>query len=138
MFNGTLIHIYEQRKGFLYWDAQWLTGERLRTYCSAINPPGTRIYGFIDGTHRSICQSSTMDQKLFYSGYKNVHSIKFQMIMAPDGLIIHLAGCLFLPYYFFIIIDLFILFISLFIYYFYFYIFILFLIYSFKDQVRLI
>ena len=58
--------------------------------------------------------------------------------MAPDGLIIHLAGSLFLLYCFVIIIDLYILFISLFISYFYFYIFILFLIYSFKDQVRLI
>jgi len=33
-----------------------------------------------------------MDQKVLYSGYKKVHSIKFQAIMAPDGLIIHLAG----------------------------------------------
>jgi len=35
-----------------------------------------------------------MDQKFFYSGYKKVYSVKFQAIMAPDGLIIHLAGCL--------------------------------------------
>jgi len=79
-----------------------------------------------------------MDENPFYSGYQKVHSVKFQAIMAPGGLIIHLAGCLFLLYYFFIIIDLFILFISLFISYVYFYICILFLIYSFKDQVRLI
>jgi len=52
-----------------------------------------------------------MDQKPFYSGYKKVHSVKFQAIMVPDRLIIHLASCLFLLYYFFIINDLFILFI---------------------------
>ena len=33
-----------------------------------------------------------MDQKFFYSGYKKVHAVKFQAIMAPDGLIIRLAG----------------------------------------------
>jgi len=79
-----------------------------------------------------------MDQNPFYLGYKKVHSVKFQAIMARNGLIIHLAGCLFLLYYFFIIIDLCILFISLFISYFYFYIFNLFLIYSFKNQGMLI
>jgi len=44
-----------------------------------------------------------MDQKLFYSGYKKVHSVKFQAIMAPDGLIIHLAGS-FVFYYLFILV----------------------------------
>lgn len=100
VFNGTLIYIYEQRKDFLYWDRQRLTPERLQSYCDAIDTPGRRIYGFIDGTHRAICRPSTMDQKFFYSGYKKVHSVKFQAIMAPDGLIIHLAGCLFFIFLF--------------------------------------
>ena len=135
MFNGTLMFIYEQRKDFLYWDAQRLTANQLAAYCNAIDTPGNRIYGFIDGTHRSICRPSTMDQKFFYSGYKKVHSVKFQAIMAPDGLIIHLAGCL-SPYYYFIIICLFYLFYCLFIFIFCFVI--LFLFYSFRAQIMLI
>ena len=125
VFNGTLTYIYEQRRDFLYWDAQRLTAEQLQIYCDAIDAPGNRIYGFIDGTHRAICRPSTMDQKFFYSGYKKVHSVKFQAIMTPDGLIIHLAGCL--SIYYSLIIPYFIcLFICLypictFNYYFYFY-----------------
>ena len=29
LFKGTLIHIYEQRKGFLYWDARRVKAEQL-------------------------------------------------------------------------------------------------------------
>ena len=94
VFNGTLIYIYDQRRDFLYWDRPQLTPERLQSYCDAIDTLGNKIYGFIDGTHRAICRPIMMDQKFFYSGYKKVHSVKFQAIMAPDGLIIHLAGCL--------------------------------------------
>jgi len=104
-FNTTLSYIYKQRRDFLYCDAQLLTGERLQNYCAAIDTPGNRIYGFIDGTHRAICQPSTIDQKLFYSGYKKVHLVKFQAIIAPDGLIIHLAGSF--PFYYSFIIRLF-------------------------------
>ena len=119
MFNGTLIYIYEQRNDFLYWDAQRLTAARLQTYCNAIDTPGNKIYGFIDGTHRSICRPSIMDQKLFYSGYKKVHSVKFQAIMAPDGVIIHLAG-LFSFYFSFFYYSFLYLFIQLYISYLYF------------------
>ena len=31
---------------------------------------------------------------MFYSGWKHCHGIKFQGIMAPDGMIIHVAGLL--------------------------------------------
>ncbi|RPA94383.1 hypothetical protein L873DRAFT_1701774, partial [Choiromyces venosus 120613-1] len=92
-FNGTLIYIYEQRKEFLYWDTQQLMAQQLQTYCDTINTPGNRIYGFIDDTHQAICQPSTIDWKFFYSGYKKVYSVKFQAIVVPDRLTIHLTGC---------------------------------------------
>ena len=76
----------------LYWDHIRLTPEQLKNYCQAIDTPGNLIYGFIDGTHRAICRPSSLPQQPFYSGYKKIHSIKFQAIMAPDGLIIHPAG----------------------------------------------
>jgi DDE superfamily endonuclease len=31
-------------------------------------------------------------QRLFYNGHKRQHAIKFQSVMAPDGLLIHLSG----------------------------------------------
>ncbi|RPA88443.1 hypothetical protein L873DRAFT_1726039, partial [Choiromyces venosus 120613-1] len=92
VFNSTLLYIYNQRKEFLYWDIQHRSPEQHKKYYIAIDTPGNRIYGFIDETHCTICQPGTVDQKVFYSGYKKAHTIKFQAIMASDGLIIHLAG----------------------------------------------
>ena len=96
IFNSILLYIYSEQKEFLYWDAERLTPDQLDKYCHAIDTPENRIFGFIDGTHRSICRPSTLDQKIFYSGYKKTHTIKFQAIMTSDGLIVHLAGIILL------------------------------------------
>ena len=32
------------------------------------------------------------DQRSYYSGYKHRHGIKFQALMAPDGMILSLCG----------------------------------------------
>ena len=49
------------------------------------------IWGFIDGTLRKICRP-TYNQRLLYSGHKRSHGIKFQSVVAPDGLIVDLFG----------------------------------------------
>jgi len=49
------------------------------------------IWGFIDGTLCCI-QCPTYHQKRLYSGYKQMHGIKFQSITMPDGLIANLYG----------------------------------------------
>lgn len=40
---------------------------------------------------RAICRPM-QNQRLYYSGYKKCHAIKFQAVTTPDGLISHLAG----------------------------------------------
>lgn len=49
------------------------------------------VWGFIDGTLRKICRP-TYHQRLLYSGHKRTHGIKFQSVIAPDGLIVDLFG----------------------------------------------
>lgn len=47
--------------------------------------------GFIDGTIRPICRPS-QNQRSFFNGHKRIHSLKFQAIMFPDGIIGHISG----------------------------------------------
>ena len=59
---------------------------RLDEYCGA-----SLIWGFINGTSIDICRP-TEEQSIFWSGYRKKHVIKFQTIVAPDGLIISCSG----------------------------------------------
>lgn len=49
------------------------------------------IWAFIDGTIRPICRPS-VDQQLYYSGYKKVHCVKYQSLLCPDGIIVSIKG----------------------------------------------
>ena len=49
------------------------------------------VVGFIDGTVRPICKPSVLQGPL-YSGKDRVHSLKYQAINTPDGIIRHMAG----------------------------------------------
>lgn len=48
-------------------------------------------WGFIDGTVRPVSGSGE-HQRVLYNGHKRVHAIKFQSIVAPNGLIANLFG----------------------------------------------
>lgn len=62
-------------------------------YSAAVRNVGGvhNVWGFIDGTMCAICRPIE-NQRLYYSGYKKCHAIKFQAIVTPDGLISHLSG----------------------------------------------
>jgi hypothetical protein len=49
------------------------------------------VVGFIDGTVREICKPSVLQGPL-YNGKDRIHSLKYQAINSPDGIIMHLAG----------------------------------------------
>lgn len=49
------------------------------------------VVGFIDGTVREICKPSVLQGPL-YNGKDRIHSLKYQAINTPDGIIRHLAG----------------------------------------------
>jgi hypothetical protein len=78
----------------LEWDGQRLTGGRLDELAEAIRNVGAPFYrcvGFIDGTVRPICRPMRL-QKQFYNGHRRVHALKFQSVVSPDGIIVHLSG----------------------------------------------
>jgi hypothetical protein len=70
-----------------------LSYEQLKEYSNAIARKGgvDGIWGFIDGTMGAICRPME-NQKLYYTGYKRLHAVKYQAILTPDGLISSLAG----------------------------------------------
>ena len=48
-------------------------------------------WGFVDGTVRPICRPGE-HQRLMFNGHKRVHGLKFQSVVAPNGMIANLFG----------------------------------------------
>ena len=72
----------------------WLHPDRLQEYADAIHDAGGALencWGFVDGTVRPICRPGE-HQRMMYNGHKRVHAIKFQSVVAPNGLLAHLYG----------------------------------------------
>lgn len=68
--------------------------EKLREYSQQLFRAGcplSNCIGFIDGTLRPTARPK-MEQRLFYSGHKRVHGVKFQSILTADGIVSHLSG----------------------------------------------
>ena len=66
----------------------------LQTYADCIHQHGAPLdncFGFIDRTVRSIARPET-NQRILYNEHKRVHSLKFQAVAIPNGLIDHLYG----------------------------------------------
>ena len=53
--------------------------------------PLDSCWGFVDGTVRPICRPGE-NQRILYNGHKRVHSIKFQSVVTPSGMIACLHG----------------------------------------------
>ena len=70
-----------------------LSPANLMWYPDAIYRSGEALencWGFIDGTVRPVCRPGE-NQRAIYNGHKRVHSIKFQPVALPNGLVGHLA-----------------------------------------------
>jgi hypothetical protein len=71
-----------------------ITPAVLRRYAGAITAKGAPLrqcFAFIDGTVRAISRPARGQRKA-YNGHKRIHALKFQSVVAPDGLIIDLHG----------------------------------------------
>lgn len=76
------------------WNQPILSPPYLESYCQAVSRMGapiTNCFGFVDGTVRPICRPDE-NQRLVYNGHKRVHSLKFQSVALPNGLIANLYG----------------------------------------------
>ena len=72
----------------------WLAQNKLEEFAAAIYDKGAALdncWGFIDGTLRPCCRPGQY-QRYLYNGHKRVHGIKFQSVIAPNGLIADLFG----------------------------------------------
>lgn len=72
-----------------------LSPPKLLQYAEAIEQAGAALnncWGFVDGTVRPVCRPNE-NQRAIYNGHKRVHSIKFQAVALPNGLV----GNLFCP-----------------------------------------
>ena len=72
----------------------WLSREFLQQFADKIHEKGaalTNCWGFVDGTVRGISRPEK-NQRVLYNGHEKIHSIKFQSVAAPNGLIANLYG----------------------------------------------
>ena len=62
--------------------------------CAAVQGKGSslpNVWGFVDGIFRRICHPRN-GQRLFYNGHKGIHGLKFQSVITPFGIVVHLYG----------------------------------------------
>ena len=88
-------YIYD-RHGYLITDLNqpWLQPHCLEAFADAIHRKGAALdncWGFIDGTVRPLCRPGE-HQRILYNGHKRIHSLKFQSVVCPNGLIANLYG----------------------------------------------
>ena len=93
--NQTLDFIYQNHSHLITdWNHDLLSPQSLQSYADSISNQGsplTNCLGFIDGTVRPITRPGH-GQRIVYNGHKRVHSLKFQSVALPNGLIGHIFG----------------------------------------------
>ena len=75
-------------------DQEWLQSRRLQEYAQAVHALTGALmncWGFIDGTVRPICRPK-QNQRTVCNQHKRVHALKYQSVVAANGLITHLYG----------------------------------------------
>lgn len=92
--NQVSVLLFTNYEHLLKFDDRRLTAGYLEQLANAVHYKGAplqRCWGFIDGTVRAICRPG-VEQRQVYNGHKRVHSLKFQSVVTPDGIIAHLSG----------------------------------------------
>ena len=93
--NCVIDHLYNNHgRRITQWNRQILNPPLLQTYADAIAEQGAPLdncLGLIDGTVRPISRPVEL-QEVVFNGHKRVHSIKFQSMTVPSGLIANLFG----------------------------------------------
>ncbi|KAL3191330.1 hypothetical protein MRX96_018738 [Rhipicephalus microplus] len=72
----------------------WLSLNDLEEYSEAVYNRGAPLrncWGFVDGTARPICHP-TVNQRIYFSGHKRQHSVKYQSVMCANGIVGQLDG----------------------------------------------
>ena len=75
-------------------DQEWLRPNKLQEYARRVHEKSDALrncWGFVDGTVRAICRPEK-NQRVVYNGHKRVHALKYQSVVAANGLIANLYG----------------------------------------------
>lgn len=96
MITNTVIdYLYDRHAHRITdWNNDILDPVHLQQYADAIHQRGAGLkncFGFIDGTVRPICRPG-QQQRIMYNGHKRIHSLKFQSVTLPNGLIANIFG----------------------------------------------
>ncbi len=81
-----LVRKHSQRMNDCF--ANWLDHPAMAKIVHRKGYPMTNVWGFIDSTLMRTCQPKYNQMELF-SGHKWYHSIKYQTVMAPNRMIVH-------------------------------------------------
>ena len=76
------------------WNNNLLSPNLLDVSANAVHRKGAALqgcFGFIDGTVRPVTKVG-VNQRIVYSGHKRVHSLKFQSVVIPNGMIARLLA----------------------------------------------
>ena len=75
-------------------EQDWLSRENLEQFANDVHRSGAPLqncWGFVDGTVRPVCRPGQF-QRMLYNGHKRVYSMRFQSVVAPNGLVPNLYG----------------------------------------------
>lgn len=90
-----LLHYINTNYGFLLLMRKCIVNTHKNTWSQAIastaNCPLDSCLGFIDGTNKAICRPVKY-QKKTYSGHKRQHTLKYQGVVIPCGILFDLHG----------------------------------------------
>ena len=93
--NRVMRHLCDAWKHLLTsFEQRWLQQDKLIEYAQAVHRKSHALencWGFIDGTFRPICRPGE-NQKVVYNGHKRVHALKYQSVVATNGLVANLYG----------------------------------------------
>ena len=93
--NRVMRYIDEEHRHLLEsFDQRWLQPDKLEEYAAAIYVKSSALrtcWGFVDGTVRAVCRPGE-NQRVIYNGHKRVHAMKYQSVVAANGLIANLFG----------------------------------------------
>ena len=96
MITNTVIdYLYDEHAHRITdWNNTILDPVHLQQYADAIHQRGAALnncFRFIDGTVRPIWRPE-QQQRIMYNGHKRIHSMKFQSVTLPNGLIANMFG----------------------------------------------
>ena len=96
LISNEVMRFIARTHGYLLtsFDQEWLRPNKLQEYARRVHEKSDALrncWGFVDGTVRAICRPEK-NQRVVYNGHKRVHALKYQSVVAANGLIANLYG----------------------------------------------